>query len=512
LSSTTDLRHLLGERAAHGQILPLFAGALFVLLLVAALVFDVGQVLFQRRAQQDAADAAALAGARWMVDGATNCKASPSTANCSKAVSAARAIAEQHGFDLAKVRVNVPPVAPSSFAGARGHIMVTIDDTHDSWFAGLLGMFNMDVSALAVAANTDGYSFPYSLLALAPDCDGGSASSIGGNGTVTVGGAMQVNATGCSSGSFTVNGGGAGTSLELRANGCYLTDEDPFIGYKPNGGVAVDCGSSTLPTEGVAAVPDPLSELDINLSTLATAAPPLVYDGTTPADPKDVKTWKCPGSPNEGTAASPATCTIQEVKDAAVTNVVLSPGIYWGGISVGSASATLNVYMRPGVYAFAGGGFAPGATGGGTYNLRTIDNPASGALPPYALGGGVLMYNTDHPRCAVDGTGCMGAIKVTGGIGTLELLPYQHAPYENLLIYQDRSASDQKDIQLTGTGAMVASGTIYAPGAEVRIAGQGAGISAQVIAYNFTIEGNGTLNVTYQADGVYKLTGVGLVQ
>ena len=61
MSSTTDARR---ER---GQILVLFAGAIVVLLIVAALAFDVGMILVERRDQQNAADAAALAGARYVL-------------------------------------------------------------------------------------------------------------------------------------------------------------------------------------------------------------------------------------------------------------------------------------------------------------------------------------------------------------------------------------------------------------------------------------------------------------
>jgi Flp pilus assembly protein TadG len=56
LSSTTD------RARERGQVLVLFAGGLVALLIVAALAFDVGMMLVERRDQQNAADAAALAG------------------------------------------------------------------------------------------------------------------------------------------------------------------------------------------------------------------------------------------------------------------------------------------------------------------------------------------------------------------------------------------------------------------------------------------------------------------
>ena len=75
MSSIIDSR-----RDERGQTLAIFAFGLIGILAVAALVFDVGQNLFDRRKQQDVADSAALAAARWLTT--TNCKAAPSVANC----------------------------------------------------------------------------------------------------------------------------------------------------------------------------------------------------------------------------------------------------------------------------------------------------------------------------------------------------------------------------------------------------------------------------------------------
>ena len=58
-------QQLTGGRAERGQILVIFAGGFLMICLIAALVFDVGQNLLDRRTEQNAADAAALAGARY---------------------------------------------------------------------------------------------------------------------------------------------------------------------------------------------------------------------------------------------------------------------------------------------------------------------------------------------------------------------------------------------------------------------------------------------------------------
>jgi hypothetical protein len=502
LSSTTDQR-----RPAEGQVLVLFAGGVALILLVAALVFDIGMVLFQQRSQQDASDAAALAGARWMVDTSTNCKSAPSIANCPNAVQAALAIAAEHGYDASQVTINIPPVAPSRLAGASGHIEVSIRGQHPSWSAGIAGIANFNIGTRAVAANTKGYSLPYSFLALNPTCANGGNSSVSGNGTVEVGGAIQVNATGCgTSGAFTVNGGGSQPISVSAAGGCGVSDTNP--GYKPNGsGVTVDCNGQ--PKTGVPPVPDPLSELGVQLSTIPDAPNPVVG---VPSGDKVDKNSNCPGSAQPGTKSSPRTCTISfNASGGSVFTVILSPGVYWGGINIKfpSPGQTLNVYLLPGIYAMAGGGFSAGGSGGGIVNVRTIPSAAD-----QSFGGGVLLYNTDDPA-ACPGSGCIKDITVTGGTNpssSLQLKPYQFDPYKSLLIYQERNASSQPDISLVGATTIDVQGTIYAPKANVKVSGQGSGIAAQIIAGNFSISGNGGLDVTYNADGVYKLTGVGLVE
>src|SRR5688500_17237790 len=87
LSSITEPAPMAAHRAERGQALVIFALAIIVLLGMAAMVFDVGQTLLDRRAQQNASDAAALAGARHL--GAGTCLTSPSLATCANAVAAA---------------------------------------------------------------------------------------------------------------------------------------------------------------------------------------------------------------------------------------------------------------------------------------------------------------------------------------------------------------------------------------------------------------------------------------
>ena len=122
----------------RGQSLVIFALALPVLLGFAALAFDLGQIQLDRRSEQNAADAAALAGARYIAS------------DVPKAKDEAMRIAYQNGLgagstyassgltnpaNSSKVTVSVPPGPESAFAGRTGYIEVQIGIKRSSLFA-----------------------------------------------------------------------------------------------------------------------------------------------------------------------------------------------------------------------------------------------------------------------------------------------------------------------------------------------------------------------------------------
>jgi Putative Flp pilus-assembly TadE/G-like len=497
LSSTTDSRRApVSERRDSGQVLVIFAFGLVALLAVAALVFDVGQNLVERRMQQKSADAAALAGAKYL--DRPGCKASSTLAGCPEAVQAARELAAMNGYtnggDIT-VTVKIPPGPESKFAGLPAHIQVTIAKTRGSTFAGVLGLANQRVATLAVAANTNDISFNASMLALNPtECQSGK---FGGNGTITTGGAIQVNST-CLGDAMH----GSGANVVLRAPSCGVVG-----GYSGNSKSDVNChypvSPAQLPTTGAPPIPDPLAHLPGPNPTLVGApAKTIVVSGTGTAS-------HCPdGLPaattTAGTQSNPQTCAI----GAKSTVYRIFPGVYWGGIHItGNNSGITTIYMEPGVYYMAGGGFQ---VTGGSAKIITVD--PGGTTP----GGGILLYNSDDTFTCPTGGGCIGAISLTGSgaeTALVDLRPYQYDPYHNLLIFQDRDASSQPAVTIAGEGRdLHMSGTVYAPKALVKITGNGDSVTAQVIADKWDVQGNGNLNVTYDANAFVKLRGIGLVQ
>jgi hypothetical protein len=485
-------------------VLVIFAFGLVGILAIAALVFDVGQDLVERRNQQKAADSAALAGARYLT--LDTCKAAYSLAACPQARQAAEALASMNGYadgTRVDVTVKIPPGPESNFHNQPGHIQVTLTMTRPSFFGNVLGIASTRVSTIAVARNANDFSVSHSMIALEPSAC--QAAKFGGNGTVTVSGSIQVDST-CPTDAIH----GAGANIVVDAPGCYVVG-----GYKYNAKSDVDCNSATPgldpPTSGVQPAGDPLESLrGPTLAGAGTGAAVRVEAGS--GTPEGCPIYAAPFPPittDAGTMEAPKTCKITNGN----TTYRFYPGVYWGGIAI-TGKAGMLIYFEPGIYYLAGGGFQI------TGNEVVLYSVASGGTTP---GGGVMLYNNDNPyfrTVCTTGTptvpGCIGDIKITGtGSGTalLHLEPYEFDPYRNILIYQERNATRQPDIAITGEGRILElSGTIYAPKANVKLSGNGDSVSTQVIANTFDVTGNGNLNITYDADAFVKLRGTGLVQ
>lgn len=501
MSSTTDLLSSLlgwlrpGRRrrdSGRGQVLVIFAFGIVGILAVAALVFDVGQNLFERRKQQDAADASALAGARWLTT--ATCKVRPSTTTCPEAVSAAMALATTHGYVATQVTVDIPP-SSGDFRGFPGYLQVSINSNRGSYFAGVVGITSFRIGATAVAENNLNYPFPYSMLSLNPSsCKAGWAH---GNGILAVQGDLMVDST-CNGpqGALVVNGTGAtmvgsgtcATAGSINAGtgtmACGTVQTPAPIVADPLLGLA-------SPTIGSAAVPNPPGSMWVTGATASSNKPPNF----------------CPGATSISTKASPKGCTVNFSSED--KTVWLYPGVYYGGLSISQTSKALTVYMFPGIYYMAGGGFA--ITGQPT--VRTVD--AGTVLTPYptTLGGGALVYNTDCTGCGAGGNSSINPFNFNNTV-SVQLKGYTGATYAGMLLWQDRNASSQPNMAIQGSSTMSLSGTIYLPKADFIFTGNGGSevLNAQVICDEFEMGGNGNVSITYDPLNAIKLSGTGLVQ
>jgi putative Flp pilus-assembly TadE/G-like protein len=484
LSSTTD-RHDRGRE--RGQILVLFAGGIVALLIIAALAFDVGMLLVERRAEQNAADAAALAGARYVIT------------NPAKAEAAARQIAKANGFDDADpnqvVTVHIPPIH-GRYVGFAGFIEVEIEGTKASIFGGIIGRPDWDVGVMAVATNRQDLTFPFSMLALNPTAC--KAINVSGGGIVEAHANIQSNSNGadCSPGApvgFSRTGGST-INVDAPDATCRVVGE---LLDQGSGSMTCDIAQNSF------ALPDPLRNL------AAPAKPPLAAAmsqvGHTKAPPDF-----CPGATG---SKAPSETQIKPCdvggNGSAYANLawILRPGEYPHGIAVTNGA---KAYLLPGIYWLGGGGLSVSGNG----SIFTIADP-SGANANISLavwGGGVMFYNTTLPTIA-GGAWSLNSNGATMKLKDLDLpLTDPNSIYNHIVLFQDRTVTTS--VTLNGSSSTtVVEGIIYVPGGQVKLNGNGGTLTVdQVIADTFDINGNGgTINVLRNTGVDAIISAAGLV-
>lgn len=506
-------------RDEHGQMLAIFAGAIVLLLAVTALVVDLGFVFMLRRQEQNATDPGAIAAARYIPNGVAG-RPAMWTAACF--------YANQNGFnprrtdtsaacdgtvpvDDSTLTVFYPPSRNAGgFAGDPGYVEVAITRPHKSFFAGVVGLRQFNVSGSAVAAWDNGSGGASSLVSLNPTlCSAARLHGGGGSGGVYIfpanasippesGGYVQVNSDcGAATGANDNCSDGANGGLTI-AGGTSVTSNTIYIvgGCNVNGASAsINCGPPGCTDERATFVGDPLSLIR-------------------PPRPSDFAAQDCPTGP-DGTAATPRTCGLNG-------NQILNPGTYYGGwrITGSGTSITLN----PGIYVLAGGGFTQ-----------------TGGVTVAAASGRVLIFSTDAPTCgqpSAPAEACQDIIDFRGST-SLNLRgldrntgcpPYgtSTCPYGGMLFWQDANASgtgNEKNIDLEGGGSLYLEGTIYSAKGNVLITGNGLSTgctpdmsgntncaAVQVISDTWEIGGAGVLSMPYDPNLFYDLPLKGLVK
>ena len=469
-----------------GQVLLIFVGALFLLIAIAALVVDLGFVFMIHRQQQNAADPGAIAAARFIHPSPTGPADYPSMAR------AACFYARLDGYfplatsdegcvpandpDGTTLAVNYPPSRGAGrFAGSPGAVEVVISRAHRLFFGGLFPIPRIDVTSSAVAAFDTGASNSSSLIALDPSSC--AAGHIHGTGTITIhplpgvgsGGYVQVNSD-CSSGTSDNLCSASSGGLKVDSNASNFTAPMTYVvGSCQATSGTVNCGLD----EAAAFVGDPLGEL----------MPPRLAD---------YPAGRC--SPTGAPLAPGGTgCRFNS---AGIVN--LEPGVYYGGWDIRN---NVTLVLAPGMYVFAGGGVKLNAGGSITSVQGSGGTPAA-----------VLFFNTDDP-----GTGSGQADVDFTATSTLVLRPIASGPYRNILIWNDGSGSNPTArIALGGQTTLDIAGTIYNPKGLVTLEG-GSGVGSantaaiQIIAWQWDIGGNSTLDMPYDPGQLYQIPQKGLV-
>ena len=490
-----------------GQVLVLFAGGVLALLIVAALAFDVGMMLLERRDQQNAADAAALAGARYIFD--ADCDASTAWA-CARARDAAIDVALANGFDDAaldeSVTVHIPAVH-GRFDLLPNFLEVEIDTVRPSIFAGVIGRAQWPVGVFAVATNDNDLTFPFSMLALNETAC--KAIHIAGTGLVDANGNVQSNSNGADCAA--AEGGNWGLS---RTGGGTLNINTPDATCRAAGdiqdsGASGDMNCTQAPNSF--ALPDPLADLDP--PTKPALAAPMIPIGHSKAIPNF-----CPGSTSRPPTETAAQRTCEpgggspssQYRDLAW---VLSPGLYPDGLNIRNGN---KVYLLPGVYWIGGGGFQVDGTGGSTATVMSIATVADANNNPALVtaGGGVLIYNSQLSSVPI----APGPVSLGSGGGRLILKMLNLPTSDPNHIYNDMSIWQDRDVTETVTfnGSSAASeveGIVYVPSGHLVINGSSSTFTLdQVIADTFKINGNGgTIEILKRVGIDAIITAAGLV-
>lgn len=472
-------------------------------MVIAALAFDVGMVLVERRDEQNAADAAALAGARYL-------RADPLLSDPVRAEAAARRIADMNGFIDSDpneiVNVYIPPIR-GKYVGLPGFIEVQIEGTRPSIFGGIIGRSQWPIGASAVATNSQNLTFPFSMLALNPtEC---KAIAVSGGGVVEAYANIQSNSSGadCAPGApvgFSRTGGATINVMAPDAT-CRVVGKFLDLGSGP----PITCTKA----ENSFALPDPLRNLP------APAQPSLAAAMTPVGHTRAVPDY-CPGATGSKAPAANQNrpCDVGGNGSAyAGLAWILRPGFYPGGIDVSNGAVA---YLLPGIYWIGGGGVDIG--GGASVVTIGVEADATplvsastcaAATATSDLCGGVMFYNSKTPS-SPGGPFILNSSGATMKLAAFDVpISDPDAIYNDIVIFQDRTVTSP--VTLNGSSSTtIVEGIIYVPGGQVKLNGNGGTLIVdQVIADTFDINGNGGTIKVMRGTGVDAvIVAAGLVE
>ena len=332
-----------------GQALISTVLALTVLLGFGGLAIDMGVLRYEKRLQQTAADAAAVAGASNLTHGGVTPGA--------KSASAANGFTD--GVNNVIVTINNPP-ASGPHSGNGNYVEALVVAVQPTYFMRIFGINSETITARAVATNVSGGANSGCLYTLGPP-----SSSIEG---VNINGSAILNAPTCGivdNGNYNTKG----NALIVNASTFGVSGSANISG--PGGTVTCTSGTSSCPTYSAPASSDPLSYL----------TPPAVQ------------------SPSFGNVTTSGTQTLQPGTYSSITigknsTVTMNPGIYYVDGSGGLTFNGAGTVTGDGVTVYFTNGATINATGGGNKLDIQLSPPTSG---PYA---GVLFYQDPSDTAA----------------------------------------------------------------------------------------------------------------
>jgi Flp pilus assembly protein TadG len=393
-----------------GSIIPMTALLMPLLLGMTGFGVDVSMWMMNKRSLQSAADAAAIAAALEIANGYADSEAGVDVGVTYDTYPEYAAIREaiRNGYDPDRGDITI------TINDELTEVNVTIAQEQDSYFSALVFEDNA-VNVVNAAATLVASADDFCLLALDDSASG----------AVTTAGNVTIDAQGCG---IAVNST-ADDALELTGSvvidiGDITTRGDMEI---TGNGVELDYASLTT---GSSTVPDPYEDLDVP-----------EYSGC------------------------------DETNYSTVTDATLSPGVYCGGITIGSSST---VELEPGVYIMDCGDFD--VTGSGTLLMEGVSV--------------VLTCSTADDY---------GNIGITGSRDVSISAPAPGEDMEGVAIYRDRNAPEsngQCGNVITGTAGIMLDGAAYLPTDCFRVGGDASALSptqnpcTRIIAQTIEFHGN----------------------
>ena len=157
----------------------------------------------------------------------------------------------------------------------------------------------------------------------------------------------------------------------------------------------------------------------------------------------------------------------------------IPPGVYCGGLTVGSTGGT--TFTMSGVYIMAGGGF--------TVNSQAVIN-----------GSGVTIYNTSGVNSGVAGCASAFAPFTISGQANVTLSAPTTGSLAGVLLFQDRSIISTSGNQINGGAATNLSGAIYLLHSPLLFSGSNTSSGYMIlVADTVAINGNSTVYSNYSS-------------
>jgi hypothetical protein len=429
-----------GPDSDGGQAIVLIAIVFMALLFVVGLAIDSGQLFAAKRTQQEAADAAAFAGAVVLYQGGTVLQATTA------AITDAATNGYVDGVNSTSVTVNgsvsASSNAPSSgaYAGESPvkHVEVVIVRQVKTTLVPAEAAFN-PVRARGVAG-AEAANNGYPIMALSTSC------AVPG---ITVSPNLNLE----------VYGGG------IISNSCAT---DSVYGFTSGQDVKI-----------CALAPAPCAPNSYRFDTVGGTTGDTFPAGITTHTGAAIAADPYAGYPKPDGKSYNGVNTLP-TNPALIGGTNTAPeGIYTSELN--------GVALCHGIYILKGGGLG-GDVSRDTNTLHVDPNTAT------PCDGKVLIYNTTSNFPASTGT-CSDV--GDGGNHPIVLRPMTTGSYANMGIYQDPSCTTS--LRVDGSGSLDAGGTLYFPSGAIRLDGNNATIDGgQLIAQTIDLQ-NGDLNIIYGA-------------